>query len=747
MSTITAAALMGGALGLALAAPAFAETGAAPIGELVVTANARALNEHPRGQTASVIERSQFEHMPAVNIGDILVTQPGVTFAFGNGPRDVAISVRGSSARQTFGVRNIQVFEDGFPVTQPDGLSRTDLTDPHAYGRIDVVRGPSSALFGNYATGGAISFFTRAGSTLNGAELGFDAGEDRYRNLYLALGGGGPGRDQALFFSDVSGDGFTAHTGYSTTTINARGAYALTPRDRLVLKFINNDLDADLSLRLSLAQFEVNPFQAGCAALAAAGCVSASVFANGVNGARQAISAEQGGLRRADRRTIGAVRWEHDVSPETVWRTQAVVDYRDIDQPTGASAAVGDFPSLNVMSDIAHRGRFLGWEAIYDLSIFANQENIRSKSYNVSPLGGGALGALTQTIYGHHTNRGVRARMEVTLDPRVTAIFGLGYERTRLRAVQTAFTYPVIGAPTRAALSVDRVLENVAPEIAMTYSPSEALRLHARLAAGYGTPQVTNLFITPAGVPGNNTQLEAQTNVGLDLGGEWSVSPALSLSLTGFYEIFRNELVSQSPGAGLQNYTFNAPKSVHRGIEAALTWRPWLKSLPGAQINLSYLLNDQIYDAYRERLSAGAFSSLFDRSGNRIPGVPRQFLNGRLSYDQQGGAFAGLGGFLEATFRDDAYVDNANLLKAPGYTLINLNLHYDPPAGPLARARFFVAVQNVADETYVSSASNIANSISAVDGAANGSAALRTATGAVYAGAPRTLLGGVRVRF
>jgi len=51
-------------------------------------------------------------------------------------------------------------------VTQPDGLSRSDLIDPRAYSAIDVIRGPSSALYGNYATGGAINFRTRPGRTI-----------------------------------------------------------------------------------------------------------------------------------------------------------------------------------------------------------------------------------------------------------------------------------------------------------------------------------------------------------------------------------------------------------------------------------------------------------------------------------------------------------------------------------------------------------------------------------------------------
>ena len=44
---------------------------------------------------------------------------------------------------------------------------------------------------------------------------------------------------------------------------------------------------------------------------------------------------------------------------------------------------------------------------------------------------------------------------------------------------------------------------------------------------------------------------------GIDLGVDWTPDDSLTLNLTGFYESFRNELVTQSPGAGLQNFTFN----------------------------------------------------------------------------------------------------------------------------------------------------------------------------------------------
>jgi iron complex outermembrane receptor protein len=128
--------------------------------------------------------------------------------------------------------------------------------------------------------------------------------------------------------------------------------------------------------------------------------------------------------------------------------------------------------------------------------------------------------------------------------------------------------------------------------------------------------------------------------------------------------------------------------------------------------------------------------------------VQPHFLNARVIYDQSSGRLRGLGAYLETNWRDSYVLDNANLLSAPGYTLLNLSTHYDPPAGHgvLSRLRFFFDVQNLANKTYVASAGNITNSLDS-QGQQNGSSVLMNATGSIYAGTPRASYGGVRVRF
>ena len=571
----------------------------------------------PPGQTITTVSGERIKNEPAFTVQDLLQESPGVSFKQGNGPRDLGISIRGSNARNGFGIRNIVVLEDGFPVTQPDGLSRTDLTDPHAYGGVDVYRGPSSAMFGNYATGGAINFRLWRGGEINGARFGTEGGSFGYLNNYAIIGGKSDTFEGAAFGSDVRGDGYISHSAFNTQTINALGTYAVTPNDRVTFKVINNWLFANLAVRQSLNQFQANPFQRGCdvAATAAPGCGTVNLFANGFSAPTVAQTAEQAGFRRHDTRSIAGLRWEHDFDNQTTWRTQAVFDDKNINQPTGATSAIGDSPSYNLSTSITQRGGLFGLEAVHFAELWYNSQVLSNYTWNVAPGGNATLGRLS-SFYdgGHHVNWGGRAREEVKLGPNWMGYVAGGVEYTTIAAVNTIFSFPG-GTAVPAYTPIQRDFLNTAPEAGLLYRLNDAWQFRSRVATGYGTPNIGQLTVTPAGVSGNNSQLASQTNVGIDLGTDWTPNSTVKLSVTGFYEFFRNEQVTQSPGAGLQNFTFNVPKSVHRGVEVAADWRP----LPGWRLLAAYTYLDQFYIDYTEQLSAGALTRRFDRARQQDP--------------------------------------------------------------------------------------------------------------------------------
>jgi iron complex outermembrane receptor protein len=700
----------------------------------------------PAAQTVTTVSQERIRDAPAFSVEDLLQESPGVSMKQGNGPRDIGISIRGSNARNGFGIRNIVVLEDGFPVTQPDGLSRTDLTDPHAYSGVEVYRGPSSAMFGNYATGGAINFRVWHGGEVNGMFNGVEGGSFGYLNNWSIIGNKSANFEGSIFASDVRGTGFIANSTFNTQTVNSLMTYSPTPDDRVTLKVIDNVVGTGLPIRLSFSQFQTNPFQHGCATALTAvpGCATVNLFQNGFSNPTVPETAEEAKLGRHDRRTIVGGRWEHDFNNSTTWRTQIVYDDKNINQPTGSTSAVGDSPAYNLISEFTSRsGGIGGLESIHYLAFFDNSQRLQNYTYNVAPSG--FLGRL-QSFYdgGDHANRGARAREEIKLNAYWTAVAAIGVEYTTIGTVNNLISSTVI--PTVTPSPIQRDYLNRAPEAGLLFRPNEAWQFRSRVSTGYGTPTISNLTVTSAGVSGNNTDLQSQTNVGIDHGVDWTPSKTLKLSVTHFYEFFRNEFVTQSPGAGLQNFTTNIPRSEHRGIEVALDWRP----VPGWKLIGAYSHNDQFYREYTEQLSAGALTRRFDRADNKIPGVSPNEVATRLGYDQPYGPLQGMGWFVEYVWKDGFFMENANLLKAPAYSLVNFNVHYDREINDayIRGLVLFFEVKNVLDRTYVASANNITDSINAVTGAQNpGSVLAATGTGSIYGGAPKSFFGGLKLAF
>ena len=302
-----------------------------------------------------------------------------------------------------------------------------------------------------------------------------------------------------------------------------------------------------------------------------------------------------------------------------------------------------------------------------------------------------------------------------------------------------------IPTPTITPIVADRQFQNTAPELALLYKLNPEWLFRARVATGYGTPQVGNLFVLSNGQNGNNTQLTTQQNLGYDIGFDWTPNNTFKFSATGFYEFFKNELVSQATQVGAPNasFTFNAPKSEHRGVELAADW----KFYPGWRFTAAYTYLDEVYTEYTENLVNGATFS-FNRAGNKIPGISPNELTARLGYDQMWGPLAGLGAFVEVQWKNSFYMDNANLLKAPGYELVNLNVHYntDLQSDYFKSLSMYVEVRNVFDRTYVASANNIGNSVTAA-GIQNPASVLANSTGSIYAGSPRAFFAGMKLAF
>src|SRR5204863_1963465 len=96
-----------------------------------------------------------------VNLSESLGRVPGIVVQNRqNYAQDLQIQSRGFGARSTFGVRGIRLVADGIPATMPDGQGQASTFALGSAERIEVLRGPFSALYGN-ASGGVIAVDTQ----------------------------------------------------------------------------------------------------------------------------------------------------------------------------------------------------------------------------------------------------------------------------------------------------------------------------------------------------------------------------------------------------------------------------------------------------------------------------------------------------------------------------------------------------------------------------------------------------------
>lgn len=186
------------------------------------------------GFAASVLTRAELDAMPQPLALGVLTLTPGLTVEEGAGPGGPAVvHLRGAGEPYT------QMMFDGIPINISGGfndIAGVALTNVE---RVDVARGPLSALWGSSAMAGAIQVVTRAGRR---GPLQLDV---------LAEGGGGSrfggqGRTEA----SVAGGGSRVRYSAGFGAAYQRGYHAIATD--MLTRDGSLRLDADLSRSLTL---------------------------------------------------------------------------------------------------------------------------------------------------------------------------------------------------------------------------------------------------------------------------------------------------------------------------------------------------------------------------------------------------------------------------------------------------------------------------------------------------------------
>jgi vitamin B12 transporter len=179
--------------------------------DVVVTAYRTPQPIQRAGSAITVITAQEIEEAgksPTRSLDDIFRRVPGVTLTQAGGPGQIqTVRIRGGDVRHTL------VLVDGIRVNDPSSTGREFdfatlvLADIE---RIEVLRGPQSALYGSDAMGGVINIITKRGRGAPKATLALEAGSFGTKETRGGVSGGNDRIDYSFGFSGLDTSGFSA---------------------------------------------------------------------------------------------------------------------------------------------------------------------------------------------------------------------------------------------------------------------------------------------------------------------------------------------------------------------------------------------------------------------------------------------------------------------------------------------------------------------------------------------------------
>ena len=651
----------------------FAAGGVAAETPVVVVSGTRV--EHASFDVPASIDAVRVDdNQMRVNASEALIAVPGLVVQNRqNYAQDLQISSRGFGARSAFGVRGVRLIADGIPASMPDGQGQAATFNLDMAARIEVLRGPYSAIYGNHS-GGVIQLFTKDGEGAPSVELNVSGGSYGTHKTDLNAQGSQGGLGYVLDASRFDTDGYRAHS--AATRDQAYAKLTVAPLNDAKLTIVANALrqdDTQDALGVTWTSYQRDP-RAG------------ETDVTDTQTPKRTYADRYNTRKSIDHKQIGAT-WEQRFGDDSLRVTayggnREVIQYQAFSKafqaPASHSGGVVDF-------DRDFSGTDINWT-------------------HVNPLAGGRLTTTAGVEYGRSsdarqgfenfvgTQFGVKGALRRDEQDKVSNV------DPYLQAEWQAGAWQLSAGlrHSRVKVSVDdRFLSNgndsgelryshTTPVLGVLYRVSPQLNVYASAARGFETPTLNELFYSGVGggfnfnlSPAHSTHLE--TGVKTRLGDSTRVNAAI------FQVRTSDELVVDNSSGGRTSYR-NGGKTLRQGAELSVdsSWRH------GLSTRLAVTTLRAIYDQ--------AFNNVL--AGSRLPGVPNANLYGELAWKDSAGHY---GAALEAVTVGRIYVEDSNTDQAaPGYGLLNARVNASQQWRGW-RFKQYARLNNLLDKNYVGS--------------------------------------------
>lgn len=641
-----------------------------------------------------------------VNLSERVQAIPGIVARDRqNYAQDAQVSIRGFGARSTFGIRGVRLYTDGIPATMPDGQGQVSHFNLDSADRVEVLRGPFSALYGN-ASGGVVQLFTADGTQPPELRFGVAGGSNgNFRSSVNARGVEGP-VDYNVDVTHFRTSGYRDHSAARRESGNAKIGWKIDEDAKLTLVLNALDVpDAQDPLGLTRAQYKADPRQVAAVA---------NTFDT-----RKSVDQQQAGLiydqRLDDANSLRVMGY---------YGRRSVLQYLSIPVATqssqpGNSGGVVDLGNEYGGGDARWTWRDTLAGRPFEIAAglaYDNQTQHRQGYENFVGRSLGVRGAKRRDEIDRVFDFDQYAQATWRVADDWTLMGGARHSEVRFRSTDR---YVAAGNPDD---SGSVTYSATTPVLGVLWRAAPWLHAYANWGRGFETPTFSELGYRADRGAGLAFDLKPSHSRNEEIGIKLRPTDRVEAGLAVYRADSDDELAVATNLGGRTTYQ-NIASSRRQGVELSFDGE---------------LARDLHLVAAYTRIQASFRSPFFTcvsagcaapdtpvAAGTRIPGVPRSTGYAALKYGADRGWQAG----VDMSAMGSTSVNDLGTESAPGYALFGVSGGYVFDDGPW-RVNTFARVDNVADRHVV------------------GSVIVNDGNGRYYEPAPgRTLLVGVDVRW
>ncbi|MEJ7830156.1 MAG: TonB-dependent receptor, partial [Segetibacter sp.] len=600
------------------------------------------------------INRSQLNRFNNTNILYALNTTAGVKMEE-RSPGSYRLNIRGSSLRSPFGVRNVKIYYNNIPFTDPGGNTYLNQLGFYNFGSIEMLKGPGSSLYGA-GTGGVMLIESNGMQRPQGITVDYTGGSFGLLNSNINVNVGSDTFRNIVNYQHQKSNGYREQSALRRDVFSWEASGRVGEKDRITGSFFYSDLNYQTPGALTLNEYNNNP-------------KAARPTIGSIPGSKQANAAI------FEKMFLAGISYQKQFNSS--WQNTSTVygAFSRLDNP-----AIRNYGSNN---EPHFGGR----------TIFQYKKNFANSSELTWHTGGEIQqGFTTVRIYKNKSGQPDSLRTNDEINLNTFFIFSqLSYLHNgwmltgglSLNQSQIEFTRLSNVPSTNHLLKFNN---QVAPRIALLRKLSDRLSVYASWSKGFSPPTSAELFPTGS-IANPNLSAEQGINYEAGLKG-YAINNRLSFDISAFYFQLKNTIVQRRDAAG-GDYYDNAGSTRQKGIESQLSYRlvEETSAIRLARLWLSHTYYNFRYKSFKQVAN--------DFSGNKLPSVAPHTVAAGLDVQTRLGLYAN----ITYQYSDAIPLNDANTDYAAPYNLLAARVGFKQIFGKLT-LDVFAGGDNLFDVKY-----------------------------------------------